>query len=296
MEQGRGRPLDRREDRRPRRAQDLHRRRPHRRGRFPRPHRSHHHPRRRVAAHRRPLPARRSGRRLRVRRMARRSTSKGGTDMNPEEPFVFSTEWRLVALTGRKARNLDEMLKHLREVTGSSIFYHTHHEYLAHHFERPSFHNDFSIWVSHALLEERLAEKLTSIDLLAFPSIRQLREAIIQMIEEFTRESHGRLRDCPPGQEFYFCESQSFVTPTGVVAATVPEFFEALRLISNVSIYFHFFEARLRLDRPTNDFSQWLRSHGEEELAAAIDRINPYEMTLDELKCHIIKIGQKTYA
>ena len=26
--------------------------------------------------------------------------------MNPEEPFVFSTEWRLVALTGRKARNL----------------------------------------------------------------------------------------------------------------------------------------------------------------------------------------------
>ena len=115
--------------------------------------------------------------------------------MNPEEPFVFSTEWRLVALTGRKARNLDELLKHLREVTGSSIFYHTHQEYLAHHFERPTFHNDFAIWVSHALLEERLAEKLTSIDLLAFPSIRQLREAIIQMIEEFTHESRGRSRD-----------------------------------------------------------------------------------------------------
>jgi Family of unknown function (DUF5752) len=228
--------------------------------------------------------------------MARSDSSKGGSNVNSEDPFVFSTEWRLVALTGRKARNLEELLKHLKEVTGSSIFYHTHQEYLAHHFERPIFHNDFAIWVSQALLEERLAEKLTSIDLLAFSSIRQLREAIIEMVEDFARESRGRSRDCPPGQEFYFCESQSFVTPMGVVAATVPEFFEALRLVSNTAIYFHFFEARLRLDRPDNDFSLWLRRQGEEELAAAIDRINPYVMTLDELKNQIIKIGEKTYA
>jgi hypothetical protein len=216
--------------------------------------------------------------------------------MNTDDPFVFSTEWHLVALTGRKARNLEELLKHLKEVTGSSIFYHTHQEYLAHHFERPTFHNDFAMWVSHALLEERLAEKLTSIDLLAFSSIRQLREMIIQMVENFLRESRGRSRDCPPGQEFYFCETQSFVMPTGVVAHTVPEFFEALRLVSNVSIYFHFFEARLRLERPSSDFSQWLRRQGEEHIAAAIDRINPYEMTLDELKCQIIKLGERTYA
>jgi hypothetical protein len=216
--------------------------------------------------------------------------------MNPDDPFVFSTQWRLVALTGRKGRNLEELLKHLKEVDDSSIFYHTHQQYLAHHFERPSFHNDFAIWVSEALLEERLAEKLTSIDLLAFSSICQLRQAILQMVEDFQRESRGRSRDCPPGQEFYFCESQGFIMPTGAVAATVPEFFEALRMVSNVSIYFHFFEARLRLERPVNDFSQWLQRQGEGELAASIDRINPYEMTLDELKCQIIRIGEKTYA
>ena len=216
--------------------------------------------------------------------------------MNSADPFAFSTEWRLVVLTGRKARNLEELLKHLREVTGASIFYHTHQQYLAHHFERPTFHNDFAIWVSNALLEERLAEKLTSIDLLAFSSIRQLREAIIQIIEEFVHESSGRSRDCPPGQEFYFCEAQSFVMPTGIVAHTVPEFFEALRLVSNVSIYFHFFEARLRLEQPANDFSRWLRQQGEEELAAAIDRINPYVMTLDEVKSQIIKLGETAYA
>jgi hypothetical protein len=229
--------------------------------------------------------------------MAAQGPAKGGSGgMNPAEPFVFSTEWRLVALTGRKARNLDDLLKHLKEVADSSIFYHTHQQYLAHHFERPLFHNDFAIWVSQALLEERLAEKLTSIDLLAFSTIRQLREAIVQRVEEFVHESRGRLRDCPPGQEFYFCESQGFIMPTGAVAATVPEFFEALRMASNVSIYFHFFEARLRLERPVNDFSQWLQARGEAELAASIDRINPYEMSLDELKCQIIRIGEKAYA
>src|SRR5580765_4332023 len=193
----------------------------------------------------------------------KRASKRRKSTMNSEDPFIFSTEWRLVSLTGRKARNLEELLKHLKEVTGSSIFYHTHQQYLAHHFEKPTFHNDFSIWVSHALLEERLAEQLASIDLLAFSSIRQLREAIIQLVEDFVKGARGRPRECPPGQEFYFCEAQSFVMPTGVVAATVPEFFEALQLVSNISIYFHFFEARLRLERPTNDFSQWLLQHGE---------------------------------
>jgi len=216
--------------------------------------------------------------------------------MNSKDPFVFSTEWRLVSLTGRKASNLEELLKHLKEVTGSSIFYHTHQQYLAHHFEKPSFHNDFSIWVSQALLEERLAEQLASIDLLAFSSIRELREAIIELVEDFVKGVRGRLRESPPGQEFYFCEAQSFVMPTGVVAATVPEFFEALQLVSNISIYFHFFEARLRLERPYNDFSQWLCQHGEKDLANAIDRINPYELTLDELKSQIMRIGHETYA
>ena len=33
--------------------------------------------------------------------------------------------------------------------------------------------------------------------------------------------------------------------------------------VTNACLHFHFFEARLRLERPTNDFSQWLRDLGE---------------------------------
>ena len=71
--------------------------------------------------------------------------------MNHTEPFVFYTERRLVALTGLRASNLDQLLGNLRDVPGSSIFYHTHQMYLSHHFETPAFTNDFALLVSEAL-------------------------------------------------------------------------------------------------------------------------------------------------
>ena len=208
-------------------------------------------------------------------------------------PFHFYTERRVVELTGLKAKNLPELWDALHQVSGASIFYHTHHQYLAHHFEKPLFYNDFALWASHALQEGRLAEQLAAIDLLSFTSIRQLREAIIAMIEKYLKENGGRSRECPAGDEFYFCKSKSFIMPTGIIASDVPDFFAVLPHVTTVSLYFHFFEARLRLERPTNDFSRWLADCGEQELAGAIDRLDPYLLTLDELKDEIIQLGKK---
>lgn len=208
-------------------------------------------------------------------------------------PFVFYTERRLVVLTGTKARTLEELLAHLKEVSGASIFYHTHHQFLAHHFEKPVFHNEFANWVGRALQYERLAEELTAVDLLACTSVRQIRDEITGKIESFLQESPGPSRECQPGDEFHFCESQSFVMPTGLVAHDAPEFFVTLRQVSTVSLFFHFFQARLRLGGPTNDFSQWLGYRGHEPLAAEIDKLDPYVMTLDELREEIIGCGRK---
>jgi hypothetical protein len=210
----------------------------------------------------------------------------------PSTPFVFYTERRLVGLTGRKAKNLGELLRHLREVSGSSIFYHTHYLYLVHHFEKPRFYNEFANWASHAVQEERLAERLAAIELLAITSIRDLRAAIVTTVEEHLKSEATR-RDCPAGDEFHFCESKSFIMPTGVVAHDVSEFFEQLGRVTNACLHFHFFEVRLRLERPTNDFSQWLKDLGESRLAKAIDKLNPYVMTLDELKEEISKLGRR---
>jgi Family of unknown function (DUF5752) len=216
--------------------------------------------------------------------------------MNHNEPFDFYTERRLVLLTGLSARNLAELREYVRTVPGSSIFYHTHQMYLSHHFETPAFSNDFALWVSEALQNETLAEKLAAVDLLSFSSIRDLREALLATMENHAAGQEGPGRECPPGDEFHFCRSKSFMMRTGLIAHDPKEFFELLPEVSNVSLFFHFFEARLRLERPTNDFSHWLAGRGEAALAAAIERMDPYAVTLDELRDRIVALKGTTTA
>jgi hypothetical protein len=206
--------------------------------------------------------------------------------------FEFYTERRLVGLTGITARNLDELLGGIERVPGSSIFYHTHQQYLAHHFQKPVFNDDFALWIAQALQQDALAERLSAIDLLSFTAIRGLREEILATIRSYLEENPAAgTRGCPPGDEFHFCRSKSFVLPTGIVARTPAEFFENLHQVTNVSLYFHFFEARLRLCHPTNDFSQWLSDQGEADLAQRINSLDPYIRSLDELKADIIALG-----
>ena len=74
------------------------------------------------------------------------------------------------------------------------------------------------------------------------------------------------------------------------MAAASAELFQLMPHVSNISLYFHFFEARLRLDRKTNDFSYWLS--GERRHGRTRDRrLDPYIMTLDELRSRIVDIG-----
>ena len=82
--------------------------------------------------------------------------------------------------------------------------------------------------------------------------------------------------------------------PTGIVADDIADFFRKLASISNASLYFHFFEARLRLGRRTSDFSRWLTDRGRPDLGAAIDALNPYVRTLDELRRDIVLLGSST--
>ena len=213
--------------------------------------------------------------------------------MSESEPFVFYTERRLVVLTGRRARNLSELRDHVMNVSGSCIFYHTHYLYLTQHFVRPRFYNEFANWASHALQEERLAEQLAAIDLLAMTTIRDIREAIVTTLNKHLDGALDNARQCPAGDDFHFCEAKSFFMPTGLIANNVADFFEHILRVTNASLHFHFFEARLRLERPANDFSLWLEAVGEPKLARRIDKLNPYAMTLQELKGEIARLGRK---
>lgn len=209
------------------------------------------------------------------------------------EPFRFYTERRLVVLTGLQAKSLPDLLDKLRTVPGACVFYHTHHRFLSQHFQKPVVYNDFAIWISEALQLEELSEKLAALDLREFTTIRALRQAILGHLEEELAKQNGLERGSLPGDEFHFCRSQSFVMPTGIVATDPADFFQKIEGATNISIYFHFVEARLRLERPTNDFSQWLAGCGEKKLAGQIAVLDPYLLTLDELKTQIVELGKR---
>ena len=211
--------------------------------------------------------------------------------MTNQTSFIFDTELHLVVLTSINVRSLVGLRAELHNVPSSSIFLHTHRNYLAHDFQRTNHANDFARWVSTALREEALAEKLAAIDLLAFTSVEGLREALINTVDDYLRELDRPSAECRSEEAFHFCRSRNFVLPTGLVADSVSDFFEKMRSLSNASLYFHFFEARLRLERRTNDFSLWLTDQGRRDLADAIDRLNPYARTLDELRDEIVQIG-----
>jgi hypothetical protein len=74
------------------------------------------------------------------------------------------------------------------------------------------------------------------------------------------------------------------------VARNLKEFSSCLGKVTIHSIYFHVFEARLRLKKPDNDFSCWLRDRGFLNLADKISKLDPYTYTLEGLRKEIIKL------
>lgn len=207
------------------------------------------------------------------------------------EPFKFSTRLHLSELTGLCASTLGQLLTLINEVPGSCIYHHTHRFLQQHLYLSPEPPNDFAYWVSEMLGEDELGERLLSIDTIHFNTIRSLREKIIQTIEDYLKKNpSAKLKFSRTGEEFYFIKSISFIIPTKYVANDLKEFKEIISKITIDSIYFHIFEARLRLERDTNDFSHWIEtSIGDKKLADEISRLDPYTYTLEELRRIIIK-------
>ncbi len=201
------------------------------------------------------------------------------------ETFQFYTRLHLSELTGLKAKNLEELVLHARNVPGSVIYHHTHHFLQQHLFLSPEPPNDFAYWVTQVLGEKDLGEALASVNVSEFPDIRHLRDRIVATMEDFLAKNKRRLKEIAPGEEFHFMKTVSFVLPTPHTASTLSEFASALDKVTSYSIYYHMFEARLRLDKPTNDFSLWLESAlGETALAKRIASMDPYTVTIEGLR------------
>jgi Family of unknown function (DUF5752) len=208
-------------------------------------------------------------------------------------PFHFYTSSNLVELTGEKANTLEELLALLKQCSGSAIFFHVFQSYRERHFAVEKYPSDFAQWISTSLDEESLAERLGSLDVKDFTSIRVLRESILKIIQDHVEkypQSGSRLGKTP----FFLCQSISVVMPTQYIAWNLEDFYQIMGKIGIRSIHYHLIEARLRLGMHTNDFSHWLRDSSERKrLAQQIEDIDIYLYTLEEIRRMILQYVQK---
>jgi small-conductance mechanosensitive channel len=227
------------------------------------------------------------------RLLQRAVTNYGHPVKQAKEPFLFYSRVHLTELTGLNARNLRELVDRLKKVPESVVYYHTHRFLEQHHYLTPEPSNDFAMWVSDALGDDILGERLASVDTFQFANLEALRERFVGIIEEYLTTVQTQ-REAVSGEEFYFMKSISIILPTPYQAHNLREFLEGLRIISVSSLYFHVYESRLRLGRGLNDFSLWLQnSMDEPELAAEIGRVDPYTYTLEGLRSALIWLIDK---
>lgn len=216
----------------------------------------------------------------------------GMVAVRAKEPFRFYARLSLSVATGHKARNLQELIEGIRALPDGVIYEHTHNfiQQFQHIVPEPS--NDFAVWVSNMLQDEILGEKLAALDIMRYPTIRELRGALLALLEAAASRD-GRW-SVPEGEEFHFRSAIRYSMPTQIAAYTLAEFAQALERVPLSSLYLHIFEARLRPPFGVNDFSYWLEHElGEARMARLISRLDPYSRTLESLRSSIIKMTEE---
>lgn len=209
-------------------------------------------------------------------------------ELTAREPFVFYSTAHIIELTGRAARSLPELRAGIAEVTGSSIFHHTFGALQDRFFAAQRFTSDFARWAVEVLQDWAVAERLALMHPTEFPSVRALRERILQVIDDRLREGDPPA-PAPPGREFHFSQSISLIYPAGYQAATLAALREGIRRASDRTLFFHLIEARLRIGRCTTDLSCWLSDAlGAPSLADRLDRLDFFVPSTENLRQQVL--------
>jgi Family of unknown function (DUF5752) len=201
--------------------------------------------------------------------------------------FEFKQCVVILKSTGRKARNLRELRETLTDAGEGSIAHHTFQYFLKGHILE--YTNDFAHWAGESIEERALAERLSNIDPYDYASVQDLRGDLMRAIDDYLAQ-FPEPRDALPGDEFHFNETVTLVFPAGVRAKNLAEFLMAMKYAEANSLYYHFYDARVRLGNKTDDFSQWLEDGLEKpEVARKIRAIDPFMHNLESIRERIIE-------
>lgn len=205
-----------------------------------------------------------------------------------DQPFIFIGCSELQEILGKEAHDEKRLVELLEEVPLDSIYYHTHSFFLRHHYIPGAYANDFAQWVATQVRDLVLGERLALVDPFEYTNLESLRDEIISLIDDHLTRTSVVPRIIF-GKPFHFKQSRIIEVPTGVQVRTLQELRDAIFEVDISAIYYHMFEARLRLPRQETDFSYWIHeSLGLPELAQRIRVMNPYVGSLERLRSALL--------
>lgn len=213
------------------------------------------------------------------------------TNETTTNPF-FIKDCALIAIaTGKRAQNLRELREHLRQIELGSIYYHFWGGLLRPRFDDAEYHNDFAIWVARSLHNKSLAERLGVIDPVEFKTIDELRNELIEIIDESLDETEfpqWTKRD----DQFEFIRSQIVVFDTAISVSRPEGLLDIIPSFSAGSIFYHFIDARHRNENTLDDFQNWLLGFGDDYtlLCQEIREKSSYFSPLRELKNDLTEV------
>jgi len=182
-----------------------------------------------------------------------------------------------IVATGRRAQTLRELRDVLRDVHPGCIYHHFWGTLLRPQFAQLEYNNDFASWCHHNLHDDRIAERLAVINPAAFANMDDLRQELLEVIDERLDETEMMLF-AQADRQFHFVRSIIVLFDTHRRLLQPDELAVALPQMPAGSGFYHFVDARRRQPRQIDDFRAWLLEWGPEyrSLCEALAEIDPY--------------------
>ena len=211
------------------------------------------------------------------------------------EPFHFRDAVRLNCPTGLSAATLREFRNAIDRLEPPVLHHHLRELPLRFTFTFWDYPNDFAVWAANALENHALAERLSVLDAFHERDLEALREQVAEAVEVALGEE-GNTLPVSQGQEFYFSSSVAVTLDLGVEARTLGELVERLQEVPATSLYYHFFESRLRTPDGWDDISHWLLGAGHDAAARRIRNLDIYMASLESCRKVMVELLGKELA
>lgn len=215
---------------------------------------------------------------------------------NPQD-FVLKDCALVPLATGMRAQSLPDLREGLLGVPADSVYHHFWGGLLRARFDDPEFSNDFAVWVRHALHDLPLAERLAVIDPADFIDAEALRQEVLEVVEQRLDEIEAPAW-APRDRQFHFLRGQLVVFDTGRRIHDPRELVDLLPQLSPGSVFYHLIDARRREPQGQDDFRAWLAAleDGYEGLIARLEQIDPYFVSLPELRAQYAAVIESHFA